>query len=145
MLKIEDESVHATLGLTSLAMDGSGTIIIQQNLELGVRFVSLKLVVYGRCPMSHDKKKMVLNGMLKSFLTSLPILIACGMIFLPKYPSDLTFALAAFIAGFSGVIIIIRNEAPSSFVTIRGMPAVIIGILGTLLFWSSALIILLFE
>lgn len=95
--------------------------------------------------MSHDKKKMVQNGMLKSFLTSLPILIACGMIFLPKHPSDLTFALAAFIAGFSGVIITIRKEVPSSFVSIHGVPAVIIGIIGTILFWLSSIIILLFE
>jgi len=98
--------------------------------------------------MSYDKEKiqkLVLNGMLKSFLTSLPMLIAGGMIFLPKHPSDVTFSLAAFIAGFSGVIIVIRKEVPSSLVSIRGVPAVIIGIIGTVLFWSSAIIILLFE
>jgi len=134
--------------------------------------------------MSYDKEKiqkLVLSGMLKSLLTSLPMLIAAGMVFLPKHSSRVTFALAAFIpswvqypaalrriqkkeeylvlaerypvrlrrglfiAGFSGVIIAIRKEAPGSLVSIRGVPAVIIGIIGTLLFWSSAIIILLFE
>ena len=98
--------------------------------------------------MSYDKKKiqkLVLNGMLKSFLTSLPILIAFAVIILSNHPSRATFSLAAFIAGFSGVIIIIRKEVPSSFASIRGVPAVIIGIIGTLLFWTCSVIILLFE
>lgn len=96
--------------------------------------------------MSHDKEKIrkfILNQMLKSLLTYLPILIGCGVMFLPKLPNRVTFSLAAFIGGFSGVIIIIRKEAPSSFVSIRGVPAVILGIIGTVLLWICAIIVLL--
>ena len=96
--------------------------------------------------MSLDKNKMrrkfILNGMLKSFLTSLPILAAFAVIAVSNHPSNAVFSFAAFIAGFSGVIIIFRKEVPSSFASIRGVPALIIGSVVTLLCWSISVVIL---
>ena len=96
--------------------------------------------------MSFEKNKMqrkqILDGMLKSFLTSLPILIAFAVIAVSDHPSNMIFSLSAFIAGFSGVIIIFRKEVPSSFASIRGMPALIIGSVVTLLCWSISIVIL---
>src|SRR4030095_2677945 len=98
--------------------------------------------------MAHEKNKirnkLLLNGLLKSFLTTLPIFVAFGVIALSSHPTSAVFSLSAFIAGFSGVIIAIRKEIPSSFRSIRGMPALITGIGVTVLCWVYSIILLLF-
>jgi hypothetical protein len=50
----------------------------------------------------------------------------------------ISFSLAMFIAGFAGVFIILKKEAPSGLFTVRGAAAIAMGIMLIILFWGLA-------
>ena len=80
---------------------------------------------------NNKMKKEMMTGVWKHFIYTLPILLGF-MAF------AISLSLGCFIAGFSGVIVAVKKEAPSGRGTIRGKWAVVPGILTTLLFWAGA-------
>jgi hypothetical protein len=90
---------------------------------------------YAEEDMKNDEearwKKEMIMGVWKRFLYTLPIILGF-MAF------AISLSLGCFIAGFSGVIVAVKKEAPSGRGTVRGTWAVVSGILTTLLFWAGA-------
>lgn len=87
----------------------------------------------------------LLRGVLITLLTYAPALLGTGIILSSKGPlTGPVLSLGAFLIGFSGVIIIVRKESPSSIRPVRGKWAVIQGIIFTVLFWGFALFFLIF-
>ena len=82
---------------------------------------------------THQRKmeKEIIQGVLKGFLYGLPVLL--GFMTLA-----ISLSLGSFIMGLSGVIVAIKKEAPSGRGSIRGTWAVVLGVLLTVIFWSSA-------
>lgn len=72
-----------------------------------------------------------------NFLTSLPAIIG-GAMFLSVSESLTPFrsSLSFFVAGLSGIIIVIRKESPTSVFTIRGNFAVLEGVVFTIVCWG---------
>ena len=56
------------------------------------------------------------------------------------FPTIWGFAIGAIVGGFTGIIVIHQRKAPGAFVTIKGTPAVIIGILIVIITWGGALL-----
>lgn len=79
--------------------------------------------------------------------TSLPMILALLVIFLialtPGNKEIGWLAFPFFLAGWTGVIMMVRKEAPSIIAPQRGKIAVIQGALITFLFWGGALAMLL--
>jgi hypothetical protein len=91
-----------------------------------------------------ERSKRLLRGSLLEVLTFSPIFLGFGVfLFVKGLPSSSLLSLMSFIAGFSGVIIIIRKEVPSPFWTVRGTAAVLQGIAFTIICWGAALYILI--
>ena len=74
-----------------------------------------------------ELEKEMITGVWKHFLYGLPILFGF-MAF------AISLSLGCFIAGFSGVIVAVKKEAPSGRGTVRGTWAVVSGILTTIFF-----------
>jgi hypothetical protein len=91
-----------------------------------------------------ERNKRLLRGSLLEVLTFSPIFLGLGVFFFLQglLPSSSLYSLMSFIAGFSGVIIVIRKEVPSPFWTVRGTAAVLQGIAFTIICWGGALYIL---
>jgi len=85
-----------------------------------------------------DLEQKMIRGVLRSFLFYLPILLGF-MAF------SISLTLGCFIAGLTGVIMIVKRESPSALATSRGKSAVVGGILLTALFWSGAIYFLFIE
>jgi hypothetical protein len=83
---------------------------------------------------------------LRSLLMNSPVFVAALIFFLFGRNGNLIIlSFAAFIAGFHGIFVILRKEVPSiSYGSIQGRPAVILGIVFTLLMWVSSLVVLFF-
>jgi hypothetical protein len=87
-----------------------------------------------------NKQKWVLEGFLLSLLVGFPAIIGFGIILMSRGTlNPNTLSLGCFLAGFSGVIVVIRKEAPTSIIRIRGIWAIIEGILFTLLCWGASI------
>jgi hypothetical protein len=78
-----------------------------------------------------ELEKEMIRGVWKHFLYGLPVLFGF-MAF------AISLSLGCFIAGFSGVIIAIKKQAPSGRGTLRGKWAVILGLLNTTFWWVGA-------
>ncbi len=74
-------------------------------------------------------------------LYSMPILLGLAIIVL--FPSPWGVISGIFVSGFAGIIIIHQRNASSAFVTIKGTPAVIIGVLVVAFLWGGALLVTL--
>lgn len=83
-------------------------------------------------------EKEMIKGVWRSFLVYLPILLGF-MAF------AISISLGCFIAGFTGIIMMIRKESPSGLATIRGATAVVGGVLTTIFFWAGAVFFFLIE
>jgi hypothetical protein len=88
------------------------------------------------------------NGYSKIILmrlaTYLPWLISLSILFFSKRPLDSTIlGFIMFIAGFAGVIAVIRQEIPTVLYVISGKKAIIEGSIIILLCWGGAIYILL--
>jgi hypothetical protein len=95
-----------------------------------------------KSPKSNRQREVIVEGMikgvLKSFLFYLPILLGF-------MAWALSISLGCFIAGFTGIIMLIKKESPSGIATVRGKSAIIIGILITSFFWTGAVFFFLIE
>ena len=88
-------------------------------------------------PQERDK---IIKRMIYTFLVYLPFLIGGGIVLLiGGLDNFLLTSLGYFLAGFSGIIMIIRKESPTSRILIRGKWAIISGTIFTLLCWGLSL------
>lgn len=79
----------------------------------------------------HEIGKEMIKRVWKSFLYFSPVLIGFMMF-------AVSLSLGCFIAGFSGVIVAVKQEAPSGRGTIRGKWAIALGVIYALFFWAMA-------
>ena len=86
-------------------------------------------------------RRQMLKNLRQETLYMLPTLIGFAIIVL--FPTILGVIAGGIAAGFTGVIVIRQRKAPSAFATIKGTPAVIIGILIVIIAWGGALLGLL--
>ncbi len=77
--------------------------------------------------------KITILNLLPLFLTPLPLFIFRGV------NQILGFSLAAFLAGFSGVVTVIRKEIPMTVRSVTGRSAVIQGVIFTIINWLFAI------
>jgi hypothetical protein len=90
-----------------------------------------------------EKTNMLLKGFLKNLLVTSPAILGFGIILFSKGRlSDMILSFSLFLAGFTGVIVAIRQEIPMSIGSIRGKWAVFQGVGFAILLWGSALYIL---
>lgn len=93
-----------------------------------------------------ERTKFILQGLWLSFLTFLPAFIGLAIIILTiNKMAGVGFSLGSFVAGFTGVIIILRKEIPTVLNRIQGTRAVIEGTLITVLLWGAAIFVLFEE
>ena len=85
-----------------------------------------------------EMEQKMIRGVLRSFLFYLPFLLGF-MAF------AISITLGCFIAGLSGVIMIVKKESPSGLSTAHGKSAVVGGILLTTVFWSCAIYFFFIE
>jgi hypothetical protein len=79
----------------------------------------------------------------KLSLTALPMLLAWVILILFSYfwngpVPTIVLSSMFFLAGFMGIIIIVRREIPAVLFTITGAPAIVEGSIVTIFFWGSA-------
>jgi len=94
---------------------------------------------------SRQERKEIIKRIVYMFQVYLPFLIGFGIVLSIRKPDEfLLRSLGYFLAGFSGVIMIIRKESPTSRRIIRGRWAILSGIIFTMLWWGGSLLNLLF-
>jgi hypothetical protein len=103
--------------------------------------------IYTHTERSILTKKLDIQSMKKRMALMLftfsPVFLMLAIIYFYNGPvSSLTWSLLFFLAGFSGVIIVVRKEIPMSFYSIQGKRAVVEGTLFTIFLWSLALYLL---
>jgi len=82
----------------------------------------------GKVSKREEQTRYIVQGLILSLLTWLPLFIGFIIMTLTvDINSLLGFRLGSFIAGFSGVIIILRKEIPYSLGRIQGKRAIIEG------------------
>jgi hypothetical protein len=87
-----------------------------------------------------NRNTLVLRGMLLNLLVSLPALFGFGIILISKGPlSSGVLMIGCLLAGFTGIIIILRKESPMSIGYVTGKWAVIEGIVFTIFCWGASL------
>ncbi len=102
---------------------------------------------------NHRKQKITdwvsfWNEYKKLSLTALPMLLAWVILILFSYfwngpVPTIILSLTFFLAGFMGIVIIIRREIPAVLFTITGVQAIVEGGIVTIFFWGSAVYIIL--
>jgi hypothetical protein len=91
------------------------------------------------------EQKNIFRGMALSLLVNLPALLGFAIILFTKGPiSTSRWALGFFLAGFTGVILIVRKESPTSLGAVRGTRAIVKGFVFTAMCWGIALYLFLF-
>ncbi|MBK7454378.1 MAG: hypothetical protein IPJ46_11870 [Anaerolineales bacterium] len=91
------------------------------------------------------RNKLILKRIGLSLVTIFPPFLGILILFLSKKPlTGTAFALSFFIAGFYGVIVIIRKEIPMALRSVYGKWAVIQGLSVTVFCWGSAIYFFLF-
>jgi hypothetical protein len=92
-----------------------------------------------------DRNNSFFTGYINLLITVAPMLAALAIIFWSKRPvRPFIFSLSFFIAGFTGLIVIIRREIPMIFNTISGLQAIIEGGIVTIFCWGVAIYIYLY-
>ncbi len=85
------------------------------------------------------------RGLILNVVISIPVVLGLGIIFVSRRPlSPHVLSIGFFLAGFTGVIVILRKESPMSIGSVRGKWAVVEGVIFTILCWGSALYIWIF-
>lgn len=88
-----------------------------------------------------NKKNSILKGWLHNVIVSSPALLALGIILVSQSSlNPQKLGLCFFIAGFTGLIVVIRKESPMSIGSLRGKWAVWEGALFTIICWGLALV-----
>jgi len=94
----------------------------------------------------HQKEQVgfVLQGLWLEFLTFLlPVGIGVVLLILTVNMLGIfSCSLALFVAGFSGLIVLVRKEIPTALGRIRRKRAVVEGIMLIVLFWGIAIFLL---
>lgn len=92
-----------------------------------------------------DKLREVRKNRFWMLVTASPMLVALLVFFLFARPANLAFVdgLSLFLAGVSGVIIMIRREEPTSLYKVTGWPAVLRGAIFTAFCWGIGLYVYL--
>jgi hypothetical protein len=83
--------------------------------------------------MKDDESREAFKKMVKGLYTSLWMI---SPILLGFMAFSISISLGCFIAGFSGIIVLIKKEIPTGLNTIRGTRAIIEGLIITILFWG---------
>jgi hypothetical protein len=92
------------------------------------------------------KRENVLKRALLSLLVYAPALLGSGIILSSKGPlTGSILGPGCFLAGFSGIIMIVRRESPSSIGSLRGKWAVVEGVILTAIFWIAGLYFSFFD
>jgi uncharacterized membrane protein YccC len=92
-----------------------------------------------------SKSAHIVKGLILNVLVSLPAILGIAMILASKGPLNRTLLSASFfLAGFTGVIVMIRKESPTSIGGIRGKWAVVEGLIFTIICWGIAAYLLVF-
>ena len=86
-------------------------------------------------------RKTVRRNLRKEILYSLPMFI--GMAVIAISHSFAGMVAGGIIAGVSGIIVIWKQEAPTSFVVVRGKPAVVMGGLYVAMTWGLVVLVIL--
>jgi hypothetical protein len=98
-----------------------------------------------------DLERKIMNSYLESYrnllFTVSPVLVALALLILSAYFRDgpvpqVLGTFSFFIAGFFGVIVIIKREIPMVFDSITGVQAVVEGIIFTVACWAIFLYLL---
>lgn len=90
--------------------------------------------------MPNDYRNKIFKNMIYTFQVYLPFLIGAWIFLSIREPQKyFLHSFSMFIAGFSGVIMIIRKESPTSRKIIRGKWAVFSGVIFTILLWGFSL------
>ena len=93
-----------------------------------------------------EQTKFILQGMWLGFLTFLPVFIGLAiMILTTNSMGGLGFSAGSFVAGFTGVTIMLRKEIPTALNRIQGKRAVVEGMIITTLLWGTAIFVLVEE
>jgi len=85
-----------------------------------------------------EMEQKMIRGVLRSFLFYLPILLGF-MAF------AISLTLGCFIAGLSGVMMIVKKESPSGLYTAHGKSAIVGGVILITIFWSGAIYFFFIE
>jgi hypothetical protein len=89
----------------------------------------------------HEQSIIILKDIIKSMLVFLPFFTGLA-IFTISGGNMVLFSLGGFVAGISGIIIILRKEIPTIVSSVRGTRAIVEGIIITSICWGSSIIIL---
>ncbi len=92
---------------------------------------------------SHQGLKIFINSASKQILTYVPLFAGLGILVLSPVGGSIVLSLSFFIAGFTGMIVILRREIPVFFYTITGRKAVIEGAIFVACCWVFAIYTLL--
>jgi len=93
----------------------------------------------------NDSKNKLLRGLILNIAVSSPALLGLGMILLSKGPlNPYVLSTSFFLAGFTGIIIIIRKESQMSIGSVHGKWAVFEGLVFTIVCWGIAVYVWLF-
>jgi hypothetical protein len=57
---------------------------------------------------------------------------------LPRIPNFIITSVVLFMMGFSGIVIMLKKEFPGTITSIRGIPAIAIGVAVTIFLWGLA-------
>ena len=91
---------------------------------------------------NRETRKEILKGIRNSCLVFSPVFLGFTIFTLSK-GDPLLFSLGSFIAGFTGIIVVVKKEIPVGLTSIRGTRAVVEGILTMILFWGLAVFFLI--
>jgi len=96
----------------------------------------------GWIEFSRTREQMRYNA--RKELVYFPPLVAMFII-IALFPSLIGFAIGSFVGGFTGLIMLRQREVVSSMVTLRGKPAVAVGLFFVLLGWGGAVLAVLVK
>ena len=88
----------------------------------------------------NDSRNQLLRGLALNIVISSPALLGLGIILMSKGPlNSHVLSVSFFLAGFTGIIIMIRKESPVSIGSVRGRGVVFEGLVFTIICWGIAL------
>ncbi len=96
-----------------------------------------------------DTRRDRVDALNKQFTVYIPgfiglgILIIVGLLPFKINPVPI-LAIALFLTGISGIIVIVRREIPTGFYVVKGKPAVVQGTIAVAILWGAALYLILF-
>jgi hypothetical protein len=94
---------------------------------------------------NYYKNDLLIKGLILNVLVSSPALLGFGIILASKGPlNSVVLSTGCFLAGITGIIIMVRKESPMSIGSVHGKWAVFEGLIFTILCWVAAFYFALF-